>query len=239
MRLRAFTLIELLVVISIIALLIAILLPALGSARRSAQRTACLSNLRQLETAHWAYMIDNKGAMLGLVHMGSGTSWIEQLREYDENLSPRSPLDTSPHFEGGTAIMGQYRQSSYAINQYLSPDTMRSMVPGAVSKIDQVNVPGQLAHFVINAYEGTSGSMMLQMSPVMDHVHPMQWDAPDEATRAANAAAEMQINAHGGDAATGTAVSAYGFLDGHAEALAFNEVYQGMMRNRFNPQATP
>ena len=85
MKPRAFTLIELLVVISIIALLIAILLPALGSARRSAQRAACLSNIRQLETAHWAYMIDNKGKMLGLVHMGSGTSWIEQLREYDEN----------------------------------------------------------------------------------------------------------------------------------------------------------
>ena len=136
MRTRAFTLIELLVVISIIALLIAILLPALGSARKSAQRAACLSNIRQLETAHWAYMVDNKGRMLGLVHMGVGTSWIEQLREYDENLSARSPLDTSPHFEGGTAVMGRYRQTSYAINQYLSPDTMTAMAPGAIGTID-------------------------------------------------------------------------------------------------------
>lgn len=239
MKSRAFTLIELLVVISIIALLIAILLPALGSARRSAQRLACLSNIRQLETAHWAYMTDNKGKMLGLVHMGAGTSWIEQLREYDEGLSARSPLDTSPHFEGGTMVMGQYRQTSYAINQYLSPDTMTSMLPDAVGRIDQVNTPGQLVHFVINAYEGKSGSMMTQMSPVMDHVHPATWDAADATTRAANAAGEMQINAHGGDEASPVAVSAYGFLDGHAEQLPFEDVYGGLTENRFNPKALP
>lgn len=233
MKLRAFTLIELLVVISIIALLIAILLPALGSARRSAQRAACLSNIRQLETAHWAYMVDNKGMMLGLVHMGAGTSWIDQLREYDDNLNPRSPLDTSPHFEGGTAVMGQYRQTSYAINQYLSPDTKASMVPGAVGRIDQVNVPGRLVHFVINAYKGSG------MSAVMDHVHPAKWDDPDATTRAANAADEMQINAHGGDADSPFAVSAYGFLDGHAEQLTFGQVYGGLTENLFNPKALP
>lgn len=237
MRRCAFTLIELLVVISIIALLIAILLPALGNARRSAQRLACLSNIRQLETAHWAYMIDNNGQMLGLVHMGTGTSWIEQLQEYDENLNPRSPLDTSPHFEDGTMVMGRYRQTSYAINQYLSPDTMTSMLPDAVGRIDQVNTPGQLVHFVINAYEGASGDMISQMSPVLDHVHPARWDAANAAERAAKAAVEVQINAHGGEPGSPTAVSAYGFLDGHAEQAPFEEVYSGLTENLFNPKA--
>jgi len=227
MRTKAFTLIELLVVISIIALLMALLLPALGAARRSAQRAACLSNIRQLETAHWAYLIDHKGQMLGLSHTGTGTSWFNQLRQYDENLLARSPLDTSPHFEGGTPVMGKYRQSSYAINQYLSPDTMPTMLPGAVGNIDKLRVPGRLIHFVIKAYEGSSATS--------DHVHPAKWDAPDAMTQAGKAAAEMQINAHGGDAATPSAVSAYGFLDGHVEPLTFEQVYQGLASNLFNP----
>jgi prepilin-type N-terminal cleavage/methylation domain-containing protein/prepilin-type processing-associated H-X9-DG protein len=61
MRRRAFTLVELLVVIGIIAVLISILLPALSRTREVARRTACLSNLRQLDLGYRMYCQANNG----------------------------------------------------------------------------------------------------------------------------------------------------------------------------------
>ena len=61
-RPRAFTLVELLVVIGIIAILISILIPVLGKARESAQRTACLSNLREVDNALRMYATSYKDA---------------------------------------------------------------------------------------------------------------------------------------------------------------------------------
>ncbi|MCC7350908.1 MAG: type II secretion system protein [Phycisphaerales bacterium] len=62
---HGFTLVELLVVVGIIALLISMLLPALNKARRAAMKTQCLSNLRQISTAVYLYLNDNKGIFPG------------------------------------------------------------------------------------------------------------------------------------------------------------------------------
>ncbi|MEI8195683.1 MAG: prepilin-type N-terminal cleavage/methylation domain-containing protein [Phycisphaerae bacterium] len=58
---RGFTLIELLVVVAIIALLIAILLPSLGRAKEQAKAVQCLSNLKQMASASFAYADNNNG----------------------------------------------------------------------------------------------------------------------------------------------------------------------------------
>jgi prepilin-type N-terminal cleavage/methylation domain-containing protein len=97
-----FTLIELLVVITIIALLVGILLPAIGGTCRSARSTVCLSNLRQVELAHQAYVHDHRDRFVDAA-LPHGTlagdvrkAWLVQLRDYaDGSLPVRSPLDRS------------------------------------------------------------------------------------------------------------------------------------------------
>jgi prepilin-type N-terminal cleavage/methylation domain-containing protein/prepilin-type processing-associated H-X9-DG protein len=56
---NAFTLIELLVVISIIAILAAILFPVFAQAREAAKKTACLSNVKQIDLALLMYVNDS------------------------------------------------------------------------------------------------------------------------------------------------------------------------------------
>jgi prepilin-type N-terminal cleavage/methylation domain-containing protein/prepilin-type processing-associated H-X9-DG protein len=80
---KAFTLIELLVVIAIIAILAALLLPALSKAKASSQSIACLSNLKQLQTAWMMYVHDNNDSLppnisrkVGFDQMNSNGSWV-------------------------------------------------------------------------------------------------------------------------------------------------------------------
>jgi len=219
---RAFSLVELLVVIAIIALLIGLLLPALGGASRQARNTQCLANMRSLEQAHQVYVTDSDGWMVGTSH---GVSWYDALRPIDESILLRSPVDTSPHFEGGTAISGEYRQTSYAINRYVAPD----FVDG-VGRMTLVNTPSATVHFVVKVFEQRNAS---DTAPLADHIHADLWGFPP-GNGPALASKEMQLNAHAGAQGEADAKAPYGFLDGHAETRRFADVYVTHQENQFN-----
>src|SRR2546430_1081944 len=86
MKRRAFTLVELLVVMGIIAVLIALLLPALYRAREQAKTTRCLSNLRQLGQAAFAFAAENRGSLPAAIG-NTGVAW-----DYDAS----NPNNTRP-----------------------------------------------------------------------------------------------------------------------------------------------
>ena len=170
-------------------------------------------------------MTDNKGQMLGTSH---GDSWIDVLRDqYDPNLLLRSPLDTSPHFAGGTPVNGEYRQTSYSINLYLSSDGVKHGLTDATGRLDDVRHPEATIHSAIAVFEGANA--------VLDHFHPNLWQHSNPALPPIFASGELQTNAHGGEVGGPGAKSAYGFLDDHGQILPFDETYVSVDDNQYNP----
>jgi prepilin-type N-terminal cleavage/methylation domain-containing protein/prepilin-type processing-associated H-X9-DG protein len=133
-----FTLVELLVVVGIIGILAALLLPALSKAKVRAWNTACLNNLKQLQTCWYLYTMDNHDLLVpnnsvmvagGGGSIASGLSWclaeptatnVENgmLFVYNRSLPIyHCPADRSTLKDGGGKQLTQLRARSYNMSQ--------------------------------------------------------------------------------------------------------------------------
>jgi len=255
---QGFTLIELLVVVAIIALLVGLLLPSLGKARLSAQTTVCLSNHRQLGLAHQLYADAHEGAFVdaGLAHGGIGEielSWPVLLADYAGGpLVLRAPADDSPFWtlaeggsfeglsftraleavrEGRTPTGELARWTSYGLNNY----TTRSVAPSPAETYDAEHLlprPDATVHFLMITEGRVRGSEPFART---DHVHAEDWGAAPGGRVPQRAALEAEVHAYGGRHTQWSAKANYGFFDGHAATLAFEEVYRDFDHNLLDP----
>ena len=156
---RGFTLIELLIVIGLIAVLISLLLPVFARVRAAAQSTACLSNLRQMDTAWTVYTTESRGRLIdyliyspdvpGLSWEGywPGILWSNGIRSA-VIMCPRTPTASSDPMNRGfgdvdtswTGLFASnssairlnattYRDGSYGFNRFLTAGNFNPASP--------------------------------------------------------------------------------------------------------------
>jgi prepilin-type N-terminal cleavage/methylation domain-containing protein/prepilin-type processing-associated H-X9-DG protein len=215
-RPAGFTLIELLVVIAIICLLAGILFPVFASARESGKKVTCLSNLRQLTSAHQLYVNDYDDTLCAPVFLSNlviypWQAWFGQLD------SPTSPLDPS------RALLAPYLHNTSIFN---CPDI--DVIPNPLSADLSYGINDQLCITTVNIR-----TLNVSFQPVTGS----QVQVPSETVLFGDAAQNnpgpridkrsiLQFNGHfaGGSrgflhARHGGSVANISWLDGHAKAM--------------------
>jgi len=170
-RQRAFTLIDLLVVIAIIAILASLLLPAVSRAKGKGQQTACLNNLRQLQTAWTMYLGDHdnvmpENKMTGVGQLGCVSTtnswvtgnaqasadpiWIRQGSIY--SYTPNVGVYHCPNDRSTVADSSALRTRSYSMDAYLNGGLdvriYGGYLPGTVVRYSELLDPAAIFVFI-------------------------------------------------------------------------------------------
>jgi len=219
---RAFTLIELLVVISIIALLIAILLPALRQAREAARQIQSLSNIRQLYLAQSFYAEDHGAFAPHVTAPNNPGVW----REWNQSHSHVVASDRARVNAAGVLTNPDNAKSSgdvlwhagvlSSLDAFACPsdnDTGNRIPEKLALGLKRISYGANAYNEQVEALDGRGGN-------------------PSEKVFLAegrNGNVELELDSgrhpHAGRHIGGA--GSYGYFDGHAEALTFEEMFGG------------
>jgi prepilin-type N-terminal cleavage/methylation domain-containing protein len=230
---NAFTLIELLVVIAIIAILAALLFPVFARAKEAAKKTSCLSYVKQTTLALQMYCSSYDGQFpqtkessgnpdfddaAGALELPDYGSVFDLLIPYVNSKIPACPSDPDP--EGKLCLLidpDVPDLSSYVINGF----TLFGLADTSINK------PADFIVLAERRSDRTNGA-----SPFCDYAYRPWYSSGNPV------APEDQMNPIVGAIATKRhEMPNYGFSDGHAKSMVFNQTFDlASGRNLHSPR---